>query len=293
MRHLPQIQSAVLLLLWLIAFYPVYPSLVDTWLNHSNNSHGILVPLIAGFFIWQKRGQLQAAPLNPSLWGGLLLLCSLLLYGLFYIGSVAVACRLMIILSLVGLIIFNYGTNILKIIRFPIFFLIFMIPIPVAIYTMVAFPLQLFATDVAAAAINLLSIPVYKEGNMLYFVQTSLEVAEACSGLRSMTAFLMLGCLFAYLMDKGRLRRAVLVASGIPLAIFANIVRVTGTGILAHFYGARVARGFMHEFSGMAVFAFGFVLLFILYSLLNRQGPEPAGSDHETSDIPDNENGKG
>ncbi len=272
MRHLPQIQSAVLLLLWLIAFYPVYPSLVDTWLNHSNNSHGILVPLIAGFFIWQKRGQLQATPLNPSLWGGLFLLCSLLLYGLFYIGSVAVACRLMIILSLVGLIIFNYGTNILKIIRFPIFFLIFMIPIPVAIYTMVAFPLQLFATDVAAAAINLMSIPVYKEGNMLYFVQTSLEVAEACSGLRSMTAFLMLGSLFAYLMDKGKWRRFILVASGIPLAIFANIVRVTGTGILAHFYGARIARGFLHEFSGLAVFAFGFVLLFILYSLLDRSG---------------------
>lgn len=199
----------------------------------------------------------------------------------------------MIILSLIGLILFNFGSNILRVIRFPVFFLIFMIPIPVFIYTIVAFPLQLFATDVAAAAINLLSIPVYKEGNMLYFVQTSLEVAEACSGLRSMTAFLMLGCLFAYLMDKGRLRRAVLVASGIPLAIFANIVRVTGTGILAHFYGAGVARGFMHEFSGMAVFAFGFVLLFILYSLLNRQGPEPAGSDHETSENPDNENGKG
>lgn len=273
LNKMPKIQLAVLLLLWLISFYPVYPSLVDTWLNHSNNSHGILVPLISGFFIWQKREQLLSTPLNPSLWGGILLLCSLLLYSLFYIGAVAIACRLMIILSLIGLILFNFGAGVLRVIRFPVFFLIFMIPIPVSLYTMIAFPLQIFATDASAAAINLVSIPVYQEGNMLYFAQTSLEVAEACSGLRSMTTFLMLGCLFAYLMDKGVPQRLILVASSIPLAIFANFVRVTGTGILAHFFGARTARGFLHEFSGLAVFAFGFVLLFALYSLLNRQRP--------------------
>ena len=106
---------------------------------------------------------------------------------------------------------------------------------------------------------------------MLYFVQTQLEVAEACSGLRSLTSFVMLSVLFAYMLHNNWLKRTLLIALSIPLAMLANIIRVTGTGILAHFKGGEVARGFMHEFSGIAVFAFGFVLLFLTYELLNRK----------------------
>jgi exosortase len=111
---------------------------------------------------------------------------------------------------------------------------------------------------------------VLREGNMLYFAQTQLEVAEACSGLRSITAFVMLSCLFAYIMQPNWLKRLGMVFSALPLALFANIVRVTGTGVLAHFIGGKAAEGFLHEFSGLAVFAFGFVLLFIVYRLLER-----------------------
>jgi len=103
---------------------------------------------------------------------------------------------------------------------------------------------------------------------MLYFANTSLEVAEACSGIRSLVAYLMLGVLFAYLMNSSMKRRFILVFSAVPLAFFSNLVRVTTTGILAHFFGSRVARGFLHEFSGMAIFAFGFILLFVVYKLL-------------------------
>ena len=105
---------------------------------------------------------------------------------------------------------------------------------------------------------------------MLYFAQTQLEVAEACSGIRSIVSFTVLSVIFAYLLDKGWSRRIILLLSAIPLALFANIVRVSGTGILAHFYGSRIARGFLHEFSGLAVFGFGFVLLLGEYILLNR-----------------------
>jgi exosortase/archaeosortase family protein len=80
----------------------------------------------------------------------------------------------------------------------------------------------------------------------------------------------MLSVIFAYMSDKGWVRKGILLASAIPLALLANIVRVTGTGVLAHFFGDKVARGFLHEFSGLAVFAFGFALLFLEYSLLNR-----------------------
>jgi exosortase len=145
-----------------------------------------------------------------------------------------------------------------------------MIPVPDSVLNLVSFPLQLFATKISAAVIQALSIPAYREGNMLYFAKTQLEIAEACSGIRSIISFTMLSTIFAYLLDNGWTRRLILLASAIPLAIFANIVRVTGTGILAHFYGEKVARGFLHEFSGLAVFAFGFVLLSIEFFVLNR-----------------------
>jgi exosortase len=121
-----------------------------------------------------------------------------------------------------------------------------------------------------------MAIPVLREGNMLYFAHTQLEVAEACSGIRSMMAFLMLGILFAYLTRGGKGRRLLLVALAVPLALVMNILRVTGTGLLAYLYDDRVARGFLHEFSGLLVFAAGFVVMAALHVVLDRKAPPHA-----------------
>ncbi len=265
-----KLKLIVLLILWAVAFIPVYPSLFWTWINHSNNSHGILVPFISAFLVWQKRYQLRQSSVSNSDWGMIILVSTMFLYILSYAGAVTVISRVMIVFSLIGLILFTLGKDIFSTIKFPLLYLLFMVPVPDTIYNLVAFPLQLFATKVSAFIIQIVSIPAYREGNMLYFAQTQLEVAEACSGLRSMTAFIMLSFLFAYIMDKNWKKRILLVLSAVPLALFANILRVTGTGVLAHFYGEQVARGFLHEFSGLAVFAFGFILLSLEYLLLNK-----------------------
>ena len=262
------IKSSILLLLWLVTFYPVYPELYSTWMNDPNNSHGMLVPLISAALIWTKREEIKSTPITYAYMGAIILVLSLVIYVLAYAGQTAVISRIMIITTLIGLIIFNFGVPLFKTIAFPLCYLIFMVPVPVSIYSMVSLPLQLFATNISRFLIQAVNIPVYQEGNMLYFVQTQLEVAEACSGLRSMTAFVMLAVLFAYLMKKNWPRRIFMVASAIPLAIVANILRVTGTGILAHFYGEDIAKGFMHEFSGLVVFAFGFVIMIVLFLLL-------------------------
>lgn len=264
------LKTGFIFLLWGITFIPVYPALWDNWMHESNNSHGMLVPLISAFFVWTNREQLSKATLRSSKWGAVILALSLFLYFPALAGQMAVVQRFMMILSLIGLVLFNFGTTVFKILAFPLLYLIFMIPVPVSIYSLAAFPLQLFATNISYRIIQALSIPVLQEGNMLYFAQTQLEVAEACSGLRSMTAFIMISVLFAYLMNKGWGRRFILILSAIPLAIAANIIRVTGTGILAHFYGEKVARGFLHDFSGLAVFVFGLLLLYFEFMLLNR-----------------------
>jgi exosortase len=260
----------VLLALWLIAFIPVYPHLVWTWLNHSDNSHGILVPLVSLYFVWQKKKQLKSAKISNSNLGAFILLASMVFYPISYLGSIAVVSRAMIVSSLVGLVMFTLGKEIFILLTFPLLYLFFMVPVPDTILGLAALPLQLFATKVSTFIIQLFSIPAYREGNMLYFAQTHLEIAEACSGIRSIMSFGMLSFIFAYMMDKIWWKRILLVLSTIPLALFANIVRVTGTGILAHFYGSKVALGFLHEFSGLAVFAFGFFLLLGEYLLLSK-----------------------
>ena len=267
-----KIKLVVLLILWAAVFIPVYPDLIHTWLNHSNNSHGLLVPLISLYFIWQKKDKLRLTTTSNSNWGAGILIISIVLYLLSYAGAVTVISRAMIVCSLIGLVLFTLGTNFFKLIAFPLFFLLFMVPVPDSIVGIVALPLQLFATNISAFIIEAISIPVYKEGNMLYFAQTQLEVAEACSGIRSIMALTMLSVIFVYLIDGRWVPKAILLSSAIPLALIANIIRVSGTGVLAHYYGERVARGFLHEFSGLAVFAFGFILLFMEYSLLNKVG---------------------
>jgi exosortase len=264
------VKLVILLALLAVVFAPVYPELIATWLGHSNNSHGMLVPFISLYFIWQKKGDLKVQEISSSNWGLVILVISLALYLLAYLGGVVFVMRLMIVFSLIGLVLFTLGWGIFNQLAFPLLFLFFMVPVPDSILALVSFPLQLFATKISANIIQYCSIPVLREGNMLYFVQTQLEVAEACSGIRSIMSLTMLSVLFVYSIKSGWQKTTILLLSAIPIAVIANIVRVSGTGVLAHFYGDKVARGFLHDFSGMAVFLFGLSVLFLEYWLLNK-----------------------
>lgn len=262
----------ILLGLWFVSFIPVYPNLVAAWLNDANNSHGILVPVISIFFIWQKRERLKLTRISSLNWGAFVLVVSMVLYLLSFAVGIKVISRCMIVFSLIGLLLFTLGKEVVTTLGFPLLFLVFMIPVPSGIQGIISFPLQLFATKIAYFLIQALSIPVHQEGNMLYFAQTQLEVAEACSGLRSIAAFTVLSVVFAYLLNKGWRRRVLLLASAVPIALFTNIIRISGTGILAHHFGSGIADGFLHQFSGLLVFVFGFVLLMAEFILLDRIG---------------------
>lgn len=271
-KKLVTIRLLILIGLWIVCFIPVYPGLVNSWLNNADNSHGILVPFISLFFIWQKRDELKSARISSSNWGAIVLVISMVLYLLGFASRTNVISCAMIVSSLIGLLLFTLGKQLVTLLVFPLLFLFFMVPIPGTILGILSFPLQLLATKISFLFIQTISIPVLQEGNMLYLSQTTLEVAESCSGIRSIVSFGVLSVIFAYVMDKGRWRRIVLLVSAIPLALFTNIIRVTGTGILAHYYGSGVADGFLHEFSGLIVFAFGFVLLLLEFIVLSRIG---------------------
>jgi exosortase len=267
------IKISLLIVVWILTFYQVFPGLIDAWFRASNtdNSYGILVPFISLYFIWKKKEELkQVKPVDSTL-GLIILTSSLFIYLMSYAGGILFFQRTMMVLSLIGLILYIFGKEAWSILAFPLLFLFFMVPIPISIVGMVSFPLQTYATIISAKIIQLCGIPVYREGHMLYFTQTQLEVAEACSGIHSITALLMLSVVFMSQCKNSKSLKMIIVMSSVIVAFIANIVRVSGTGILAHFFGAVVARGFLHEFSGMAVFVFGFVVLFLEYKLLNRK----------------------
>jgi len=272
------VKLAILLLLWCLLFSPVMLELWSDWMNHSDNSHGFLVPLISIYFILEKRKKIQFNTLSSSILGLIVLIISLLVYVISFAGDIAFISRIMMLVSLIGMLLYNFGKDVVKTFAFPLLFLFFMIPVPVSLLERISIPLQLFASIVSTQLIQLFSIPVYQEGNVLYFAQTQLEVAQACSGLRSIVALTMLSVIFVYLTRKGVARKIILLTSAIPIALLANIMRVTGTGILAHLYGSVVARGFLHEISGLVVFVFGFLVLSLEFSLLNKIGTKKINS---------------
>lgn len=260
----------VLMFAWALCFIPIYSDLIETWLNHSDNSHGMLVPFISLYLIYLKKDALTKVTTSPFYFGGVLLVICMLGYLISLIGAVSFTARVFFILSLICLLLFTLGTKLVRLILFPLIFLLFMVPVPDSIIALVSLPLQNLATTISAQIIKLISIPVLQEGNMLYFAQAQLEVAQACSGIRSIVSLTMLSLIFAYLSKLKITLKITLLISAIPIAMLANIIRVSGTGILAHMFGGDIAEGFLHDFSGLAVFAFGFLVLLSEYLLLKK-----------------------
>jgi exosortase len=193
--------------------------------------------------------------------------------GFFLLGNVAAelfTMRVSLLVTLAGLVLYLLGRAHLAMLAFPLLYLLFMIPLPATVFNAVAFPLQLFAARTAAATLQMLDISVLQEGNLITLAHTTLEVAEACSGIRSLVALLALATTYAYFTQQGLARRIVLAVSAIPIAIVTNAARVVGTGILASFFGEEVARSFFHTFSGWLVFAAAFTILLAEGTLLNR-----------------------
>ena len=183
--------------------------------NDGNYSHGFLIIPIALYFVWERREKLAAAPVAAE--RGSASSCSpaaslVLLAGLW--GSELFLSRISLLPVIAGIVLFVLGWQHLRILAFPIAFLLLMIPIPAIIFNQIAFPLQLLASRVGEWAISAVGIPVLREGNVLMLAHTTLEVAEACSGIRSLVSLITLGIVYGYFTDSRAWVRALIVALG-------------------------------------------------------------------------------
>jgi exosortase len=253
-----------------ILYAKVIHFLIDDWINLPDFSHGFLIPMVSFYIVYEKRREWSEVIFEGQ-WSGLFWICLGAVFLL--VGNLATEyfiMRLSLLVVLGGIILFLMGMGPFKILLFPLAYLFFMIPIPSIFLDRVTFPLQLFASKISADALHLAGIPALREGNIIQLANTSLEVAEACSGIRSLISLLALSVAFAYFSQKAFLKRLFLVLSTFPIAILANVARVGGTGFLAHFYGDSVAQGFFHSFSGWLLFVVAFLGLLGVSVLLSK-----------------------
>jgi exosortase len=245
--------------LYLYAF--VLPPLIADWSDDPNYSHGFLVPILSAYFVWERRQKLLGISRQPSAWGLLLLLSGVCLLFLGHIGAELFLMRSSMLVVITGLVLYFGGWKILPALLFPLAFLLFMVPLPAIILNTITFPLQLLAAKLSTVSLQLIHLPVYREGNIIFLPHTTLEIVEACSGIRSLVSLLALAVVFAYMTQRQTGKRWILVLSAVPIALIANAFRIWGTGVLAFLYGTKVAEGFYHTFAGWLVFIVAFVLL--------------------------------
>jgi exosortase len=253
-----------------ILYWPVLVSLVRQWHEDPNYSHGFLIPVLSGYFVYERRHRFAALSLSPTWWGFPVLLIGALMLILGHVGAELFLQRLSLLVVISGVVLMIAGSEVMRVCSFPLAFLLFMIPLPTIVLNAVAFPLQLFAAQTAEASLLTLDIPVLREGNVISLANTTLEVAEACSGIRSLMALIALGTVYAYFSERTMWKRWVIIIAAVPVAIAANAFRVAGTGVLAHYFGDDAAQGFYHDFSGWLVFVVAFVLLLGIGLVLRR-----------------------
>ena len=244
------------------------------WYQVEDYSHGFLIAPLALYFGWERLPQLKRVRIEPSWWGILPLGLGSVTLAIGRLGVELMNMRVSFVLTLMGLVLLLFGRRIFRILLFPLGFLFLMVPLPQSLVNVVAFPLQLVAADWAVDLLYRLHIPALRDGNIIHLPNTTLFVAEACSGLRSLMALLTLGVVFAYFFRKSWGERVIIVLSAIPIAILVNALRVALTGILTYRFGEKAAEGLVHEFQGLTTFGAAFLLLLAEARLLAIVWPE-------------------
>jgi len=238
-------------------------SLASDWLNDPGASYGFLVPPLALYIAYARRARTLATPASSDRRGLLVIVAACVVFLVGKLAAEFFVTRFSFVVLITGLAWTFWGLARTRTLGFPLILLTTMIPLPTILYNKIAVPLQLLASQTAATVVQFFGKSIYQEGNILQLPNTTLGVAEACSGLHSLASLVVVSLVLGFTECRRLRSRVLLIALSIPLAIAVNVVRVTGTAFLAE-YNEEYAMGFYHSFSGWLVFVAGFGLVWIL-----------------------------
>jgi exosortase len=273
LRWLPY---AIIAALLCVLYYRVAVKLVYDWSTLPDYSHGPLVPFFAAFLIWDKRKVLSATPIKQT-WSGIVLVVFaifVLILGVY--GVELFTARMSFIFLLTGLIWTFFGWAMVRQLSFPLLVLVLAIPFPAIVFNRITFPLQLMASRIASDILPFLGVPTLQEGNVIELPVMKLEVAEACSGIRSLMSLFTLAVFYGYFLEKTTTRRVILALASIPIAITANVARIVGTGLCVQYWDPDKALGFFHEFQGWVMFVVSLACLYLVHRAMMLISPVKA-----------------
>jgi len=260
----------VVLTLVCILYGRVLESMAQQWFSDPNYGHGFLVPLFAAYILWRERHLRSEVRIHTSNWGLVMMVLAIALLILGMLGAEHFTARVSLLILISGIIVFLVGWHALRSVAFPLGYLVFMIPLPAIIYYQLTFPLQLLASRLGADGLVALGVPTVREGNLLILPNCTLEVVEACSGVRSLLSLLAAVVGYVYLVEPSIWKRCVLVALTIPIVIVSNGLRLVATGLLSYSFGPGADSGLAHTGLGLAFFALAFLSVILVHSLLRR-----------------------
>lgn len=258
--------SVALLAALLIYLYRhIAVKLVADWWDLPDFSHGFLIPFFAAFLIWDKRHKLRSIPISPS-WSGIILVA----LGVFelllgVLGADLFLQRTSFVLLCAGIVWTLLGRAFVRELKFVLFVFLLAIPIPAVLFNQITFPLQLQASALASGFLQLVGVPVLQDGNIIQLPAMPLEVAEACSGIRSLMSLFTVAVIYGYFLERQTWKRIVLAVSAVPIAVAANVARIVGTGLCVQYWDPQKALGFFHEFSGWLMFVVSLVCLYVVH----------------------------
>jgi exosortase len=260
--------SAALAAAIVLAYHDAASDLISAWVAIPAYSHGFLLVPVACWLLWKRRNDLKTLPARPAWLGLVLVAASLLLLLAGRVGAEEFAASLSLLGFLAGGTIFVWGWAHLKRVAFPILLLALAIPLPGPILDPLTFELQMTASRFGETILSSVSVPAFRDGNVIYLATTTLQITEACSGMRSLISLMAFTLVYGHFSEASLGGLSALLVATPPVAVLTNGLRVAGTGIAAHAYGNEAAEGFLHGVSGWLVF----VMALALITLLHRAG---------------------
>lgn len=260
------IGGLTILVLVAVLFWSTFVWLVYNWLNNSYYSHGFLVPLVSGFFLWRGRDAFRPGERQPTNLGLIVLAASLVVYLVAQLWQAYHLSAFAFIMLLSGLALYFLGVRATGRIGFPLAFLLFMIPLPFV--NRLSPALEAFTARSSTTIVGLLGMPAANLGSQVQLQNSSFVVGAACSGLNSLVALATLAVIFIYILEGSLGAKLILLVTALPIAIVANLFRVSSLLVIAHFFGADAGMTYFHDYSSPVLFLLAFALLIIVSRLV-------------------------